>query len=106
MVGALPVGHYRLQKKAGGSYFRPIAVNADISESDMARVGEAHLRRVLPNAEVVKPGKAPRTTAAGWEAWPAIIALLMLVYAAEAVCSYVLNVLRERKKEAEAQNAA
>ena len=107
MVGGLPVGHYRLQKKkASGGYFRPIAVNADIGESDMTRVGEDHLRQVLPGTRVVQPAAFLRTVPAGWEAWPVVVALLMLAYAVEAVCSYVLNLLRERKKETGGRESA
>ena len=107
MVGGLPVGHYRLQKKKGtGGYFRPVAVNADMSESDMACISEEHLQQVLPHARVVESPAALRKRAFGWEAWSVIVALLMLAYAAEAICAYVLNMLRERKKEAEAQATA
>jgi len=97
MVGGLPVGHYRLQRKASGGYFRPIAVNADIGESDMTRVGEDHLHQVLPGARVVEPAAVLRAVPAGWEAWPVVVALLMLAYAVEAACSHVLNLRRERK---------
>jgi len=102
MIDGLPVGHYRLRKKLGRRYARPITVNPDPRESEMTRVGEDEMHAFFSkNARIVKPQEVEGIAPTGLEAWPLIVALLMLAYLVEAVSAYVIGVLRAKKLEAE-----
>lgn len=104
LVKGLPVGRYRLRKTVGTkrSYSRPIAVNPDPRESDMARVGKDELNEMFQGAvRVMEPAEAAGIAPRGAEVWPFLIALLLIAYAAEAISAYVVGVMRAKKLEAQ-----
>ena len=104
MVEGLPVGHYRLHKKLRGQesvgYFRPIAVNQDPRQSDMARVSAEELQRIVGSAaEVIPAEKVERLAATGFEAWRLLMLLLLAAYLIEAIAAYVTGVVRTKRLE-------
>lgn len=103
MLEGLPVGHYRLRKKIGGSgSARPIAVNPDPRESEMTRVDKEDMHDVFTaDTQILKPEETTGIAPTGLEAWQWVVALLMVAYLAEAISAYVIGVIRSKKLEAE-----
>ena len=108
LAPALPVGRYWLQKaqsKAlglGVGYKRPVAVNHDPRESNVARVSDVDLRQLLgERVRLTTLADAAALTPRGAEAWRLVVVLLVLAYLAEAVSAYVLGRLRDREREME-----
>jgi hypothetical protein len=108
VVKGLPVGQYLLHKPQGLAgapalgYARPIAVNSDPRESRMARVGGTELQKLFgPQARILTPDRLGELVPRGSELWTALVVLLLMAYAVEAIAGWIACVRGERRRSLE-----
>jgi len=109
VLPGLPAGRYLIHKSQGAgagaqvlSYARPLTVNADPRESQMAQIAGTELQALFgPETRIVSPEHLPELVPHGGEFWTILVLLLFAAYAAEAVAGWIACVRRERQRAAE-----
>ncbi|MBI07573.1 MAG: hypothetical protein CMM54_11380 [Rhodospirillaceae bacterium] len=106
-IDGMPPGRYLLGKPWGKSshwsgYRRPVTVNNDPLESDLAKLDDVQLQTWFNNAIETKTiPELAQLAPKGKEQWRLFILILAGVWVLEAVAGYVTGLLRWRKQEAE-----